>query len=250
MMKTASLTLACAALLALTTQQAQALPISPTFDVFGPLPGATFGGTGIPNDAVAIKTIETMGNTITLGLTATQRFGEPAVTNDGAGTFTAQAGGFPGSPSLARWNFNYFINIDGTGTFDDFVFKLLYDFDPAAGTDESVHGVLDFNAAITAAMIPLSAVTLVQDSQNLGFSFLAAASSFIAPPVFGAFDPNAIGEYTFSLRAFDSTGTTLLGESAIQVNTVPEPISASLFGIGALGLAIGGVCRRRKKRTA
>ena len=33
--------------------------ISPTFDTFGSLPAATFGGNGIPNNAVAIATAGT-----------------------------------------------------------------------------------------------------------------------------------------------------------------------------------------------
>src|SRR5690606_38683109 len=33
---------------------AQAAPVVPTFDTFGTLMEATFGGSGIPNDAVAI----------------------------------------------------------------------------------------------------------------------------------------------------------------------------------------------------
>ena len=68
--------------------------LTPEFTTFGPLPGATFGGSGIPNDAVAITTIVDGTTTITLGLTAHQRFASPAVTNNGAGVFTAQAGVF------------------------------------------------------------------------------------------------------------------------------------------------------------
>ncbi len=243
MIKTASLALACAALLAVTAQQAHALPVSPTFDVFGPLPEATFSGSGIPNHSVAITSFVDGANTITLGLTATQRFGEPPVTNDGAGTFTAQAGGFPGMPTLARWNFDYFVKIVGGGTLADYAINLLYDLDPGAGTDESAHGVWDLSASFPTDV-------LNQDSQNLGFGFLAAGfPPFVIAPGFGPFDPTAAGEYTFALRV-SSLGGSPLGESAIQVNTVPEPISASLFGIGALGLAIGGARRRRRKQTA
>ncbi len=61
---------------------------TPKFDSFGPLPAATYGGTGIPNDPSAITTIVDGSNTITLGLTATPRYYNPAIKNDGAGTFS------------------------------------------------------------------------------------------------------------------------------------------------------------------
>ncbi len=253
MIRTVTLAWACVALLALTVQPAQAMP---TFDVFGPLPEATFGGSGIPNNAVAISTFgDGGGNTITLGLTATQRFTEPPVGNDGAGTFSALPGGFPGStahvpadPTLARWNFNYFVKIEGGATLSDFIIQWLYDFDPGADTAESDLGVWDLS-------LTFPTDTLSQGSQNLGFGFLAAGfPGVIAPPAFGAFDPNTAGEYTFALRVFqlgsDPAMDEPLGAASINVNTVPEPISASLFGIGALGLAIGGARRRRRKQTA
>src|SRR5215469_8414331 len=65
---------------------------------FGTLSGATFGGTGIPNNAVEITTVNTTPNgngasdTITLGLTATPRYQNPALGNNLAGTFSATAG--------------------------------------------------------------------------------------------------------------------------------------------------------------
>ena len=72
--------------------------ISPTFDTFGSLPAATFGGNGIPNNAVAIATA---GTGLTIGLTAHQRYIGPNLTNDGQGTYTALAGVSPISPSPA-----------------------------------------------------------------------------------------------------------------------------------------------------
>ena len=75
-----------------------ASPITPTYnDSFGTLSGATFGGSGIPNNAVAISTYtDDSGNVVTLGLTATPRYSAPAVGNDNAGTFYAM----PGSASV------------------------------------------------------------------------------------------------------------------------------------------------------
>lgn len=104
--------LACLCTVALTASVVNAGAISPDFDTFGTLTGATFGGSGIANNAVAITTIDGgSGNTFKLGLTAHARFSEPVVTNDGAGTFSAAAGGFSSNPSLSRWNFAYYVEV-------------------------------------------------------------------------------------------------------------------------------------------
>ncbi|MGE0376153.1 MAG: PEP-CTERM sorting domain-containing protein, partial [Planctomycetaceae bacterium] len=150
-------------------------------------------------------------------------------------------------PSLARWNFAYYIDVV-EASFADYSFKLLYDFDPAAGN--AGHGVIDFTAALSALMINPAVVQHVEDSQNLGFGFLATTGGGITAPTFPSFDPNANGQYTFALQAYDSSMTTLLGQASILVNTVPEPLSASLFGIGAAGMAFMGYRRRRKAQTA
>lgn len=220
----------------------QADVVVPTYTTFGALPAANFNGTGIPNDAVAITTIIHGSNTITLGLTATPRYSSPSVTNNGAGDFYAQAGNDGGAPPRALWNFNYYMNISGGGTFANYTFKLLYDLDAAANNDSSTHGVFDFNAAILlfGGSGATGNVTTLQDSQNLTFSFLNTASPFITPPSPPvSFNPNSYGQYTFALQAY--SGATLLGQSAIRVNAVPEP-TAFFFGgmiCGAVGLAFG-----------
>ena len=73
------------------------------------LPGATFGGGGIPNTDVEVTTINNGDNTITLGLTATPKYpnqtiGSP-LPNDGNGTFYATPG-VGVTPGKATWNFD------------------------------------------------------------------------------------------------------------------------------------------------
>src|SRR4051812_27858749 len=69
----------------------------------GALPAANFGGSGIPNTSV----MQRQYDGVTLGLTASARFSNPTVTDNGAGTYFATTGNDGGG--LARWNFDYFI---------------------------------------------------------------------------------------------------------------------------------------------
>lgn len=214
---------------------ASAAPITPSFTTFGTLAGATFGGSGISNTAVAITQI---GDGPALGLTATPRFSQPALTNNGAGVFTAQAGISPNPPSptdpYATWNLGFYI---GGINLTDFSYALLYDQDPAAGTQEA--GLRKLTSE------PFLVEALFQDSWNLGMNFLEF-------PTLNVFDPTRNGEYSFALIAYDrfAVGLPEAGRSAIVVNViggtneVPTPGTLPLMGLALLGLA--AVSRRHR----
>ncbi len=197
---------------------------------FGSLPGATFGGTGIPNNAVMI------GGTggVTLGLTATARCAMsvcgPTVGNNAAGTYYAQTGTLTGSPAnWASWNWNFYI---GGATAGNYNYKLLYDFDPAIGTTMVSLGSLVGNAA-------------GQNSWNLGMGFLATSGGPITAPTFSPFNPNVGGEYTFALLQFDQTGSEVSRVAMnVDVAAVPEPSTWLLMASGLAG--VGMFARRRR----
>lgn len=243
---------------------AGAAPITPVFQTFGNLSGATFGGNGIPTRFTAFSDFvdPTTGDTLRIGLSATKRFNNSALGNDGAGTYIARTGqndGTPGSTAGtlgAVWNFNTYLEVIDTGSagsllLTDLDLTLLYDFDPAAGTDETAHGTVDVDGVIAATFaappfpLPPNFLTLSQDSQNLDFEFLADVpdSPFITAPA-GSFDPFATGEYTFALRS-------PIGEVAIAVTVEEVPLPPAL-PLAALGmLMLGAAARRRpRKRSA
>lgn len=224
---------------------------SPLYDTFGPLDDATFGGTGIPNDEVAISSQFSNGTSlITVAMSATQRYGNPALTNDGLGTYFAGAGSNtgPGSPAGtqegALWNFNYYINIDGGGsgeTLADYDITLFYDFDPAFDNGPAGLGMINVTNGILGSTDPLA--TKVEGSENLMFGYLASdIPSLLVAPTYAAFDPNALGEYNFGI----SVGQSGWGVENVRmdVQVVPVPAAVWLFGSGLLGLV--GIARRKK----
>ena len=214
---------------------AQAAPFTPTYDFFEDLPQATFGGTGIPTNPTAFTIFDGFnGDVVTIALSATQRFANPPLTNDGAGTYTAGAGendGTPGNPgNRSTWNFNWFINVVGQGNIGQYGIKLFYDLDPAANTDQTAMGMFDF------AGFPGQ---LSEGSENATFGYLGGVPAFpgVTPPTFTAFDPNVGGEYSFAIVA-NPTGAAELGRVAINVNVtaVPLPATLALLGLGLLGV--------------
>lgn len=231
----------------LTISSAMASSVSPSFDNFGTLSSANFGGSGIPNDAVAIRTLNAGGATITLGLTAHQRYDNPALGNNGAGVFTAQPGSNVKNGTLgALWNFGYYVNVDGA-IGSGYTFELLYDFSPTAGTDQSALGAIHLGGS-------------AQGSENLLFDYLnsstpsgilASAFGLVTQPS-GSFDPNASGEYSFALVVSDPTGLEL-GRSAILVDVASVPDAGStglLILLGAGGLFFFAQAQRRGQVAA
>jgi len=228
------------------------------YQTFGTLP-VTFGGSGIPNDAVAASSVFVDGSTsITLGLTAHGRYSNPTVTNNGAGVFYAGTGsncgiatdpvGCPSANQGALWNFGFFVGVSGANKhLSDYNFKLYYDTNPGADTPLANLGVIDLNALITLAGGNPATMTVVQDSQNLLFNFLSTSIPSVITAPGTAFNPNAIGQYSFYLTATTNTPfPAAVGTVGIDVQAVPE---ADTWAMLLAGLGLVGVMARRRKQA-
>lgn len=225
---------------------APAAMAAPIYTSFGSLPGANFGGTGIPNDAVAKTEVFINGTEkVTIALTAHQRFFNPVVTNNGAGDYFAGPGqncgvatdpvGCPSASQGSLWNFAFYISTENA-TFADYTFTLYYDFNPGANTAFNTLGSININNSLVANAVNPASVTLLQDSQNLLFSgFATTIPGIITAPAFGPFNPNALGEYNFYIGFQKTNLPTFAGTVGIDVNVVPVPAAVWLFGSG-LGL--------------
>lgn len=135
----------------------------------------------------------------------------------------------------AAWNFNFHANLDTTGTSGRYLGNtsviLTIDWDPTANTD--IHS---YNLSNLYMIFQGPFGTLVQNSENLGFSYFTDGLylSITGGTAHGGFDPNATGTYAFNLSVIDNASSQTLSSTDMFVNVVPTPGAAALAGVGLL----------------
>lgn len=218
---------------------------------------AAIFGSGNANGGFTVDT----ANNIELGLRAKVRYDvaddlpKNVFNSNGDGTYNHAAGGPAASPTRARWNFEWSVNSDQSGTQGRNLAGMQYvlgmDYDPSAAKSYSAVDLLAFpfdhsfgtnattmgNGVEGVAAVLATTNNLMQNSWNL--DFFDAGSGL---PLFGGtFNPNVDGEYSFFLEARSVTGGPVLARTEITVivgdgaTQIPEPGSLALVGLGLLG---------------
>lgn len=205
---------------------------------FGPMAGATFGGSGIPNDAVEMTTISGISDpfvaagsdTLTIGLSAHARFATPGdLQNNGAGTYDATTGtqlNSHGTP-LALWNFDFDIN-SSAGFVQRYQYTLTFGLE--GGSSTSLNPITTFTDSTGG---PGS----FQNSENLGFPSLGSLIGF---------NPNETGIYDVTIDAYE--GATHLGSDTIHINVSSVPDGGTTCGLLAAGFLGLLLVKRTAKR--
>jgi hypothetical protein len=218
---------------------------------------AAIFGSGNANGGFTVDT----ANNVELGLRAKVRYDiaddlpKNVFNSNGDGTYNHAAGGPAANPTRARWNFEWSVNSDQSGTQGRSLSALSYvlgmDYDPSVAKSYSTVNLLAFpfdhsfgtNATTSGngiegnAQVLATTNNLMQNSWNLDFFDAGSALTLFG----GTFNPSASGEYSFFLEAFSPTGgpalarteiTVIVGDGATQI---PEPGSLALVGLGLLG---------------
>jgi len=225
------------------------------YDEFGSFEDATWGGSGIPNDAVAASMQIVNGDDLLrVAMSATERYSNPAVGDNGEAIYSAEIGsncgvdtdpvGCPSANQGALWNWNYFVDVTGGGVLGDYQIDIWYDLEAGAQRafgDLSGLGRIDITASLYAQ--GLENLTMIEGSENNLFAWLGTDQLPFVDAPDTVFDPNAVGNYQYAITV-TRTGFPV-DTVAMEVNTVPVPASIWLLG-SAIGLL--GWIRRRMAR--
>ena len=221
--------------------------------------GTFIAGSGIPGDNF---TVAAAGSGDSVALKGRQRDTGQALSQTGNIYYVPT--GLAADNTNPAWSVDYQLSPQDSAATPSLFSPSAYwltlevDFDPAYGatdfkTASGRVGVLTTGYAAnpgSGAWSNDSTPWVVSESTNLGFNFWN-----LLPPVGPTgYDPNVPGEYEIRLTVSEVVGSGLsasrgadIASTDIVVRAIPEPASAGLAGLAALGLF---VVRRRQRSNA
>jgi hypothetical protein len=211
---------------------------------YGALPQATFNGTPYSSGISNANVVQGGAGGVVMGLSATPRYGNPALSNNGAGTFTAHTGVDPASPpglSYALWNFDFYIGGENLALYE---FSFVYDVTLRHNGGLGLWGDIEFPGSY----VSQSLGGTWSDSYNLGMAFLYGAHTI--PGLFPStdvFDPNTTELYDFTIFQHRISDGQLMDYLSmyVDVTPAPEPGSLVLVCTGLICLGVGAHRRHR-----
>ncbi len=214
---------------------------------------SVYYGSGNANGGWTVDT----ANSIELGLRTHERYDSTGQAqniflsngNGVYGSWTDPATGTPANRS--SWNYDFSINVNGTGlTVGDFIFKLYIDTDAGAGDAwKIINPTLisdDGRPGVPYGPTDLSSA-YAQNSENALFGYEGITG----------YNKSAVGTYDFALFAYDAKGD-VLAETYMRVNVNGGTATGAFDGnvpdggttLSMLGFAMVGLGALRRKLSA